>query len=97
MKDILEEVKSFYNYIFTRGTEEEKERVDELFWRIEYNHMTKKENDILTAKITKEKIKKVILEMDNNETLGLNKISYKFYKTHFKETAEHLADILMNY
>ena len=97
MEDILEEMKSFYKNVFTRETEEEKERVDEFFQKIEYNQVTKKENDILTAKLTKEEINKATLEIDNNKTPGLDRILYEFQKTHVKEIAEHLANILMNY
>ena len=92
MADILEEVKSFYNNV-TRETEEEKERVDEFFRKIEYNQVTKEENDILTAKLTKEGIKKTILETDNKKTPGLDGIPYEFYKRHVEEIVEHLKDV----
>ena len=54
----MEEVKSFFKNVFTRETEEEKERVDEFFRKIEYNQVTEEENNILTAKLTKEEIQK---------------------------------------
>ena len=55
----MEEVKSFFKNVFTRETEEEKEKVDEFFREIEYNQVTEEENDILTAKLTKEEMKKL--------------------------------------
>ena len=93
MEDIMEEVKSFFKNVFTRETEEEKERVDEFFRKIEYNQVTEEENNILTVKLTKEEIKKAIMETENNKTPGLDGIPYEFYKTHVEEIAEHLADI----
>ena len=48
---------------------------------------------ILTAKLTKEEIKKAIPETDNNKTPGLDGIPYEFYKTHIEEIAENLPDI----
>jgi hypothetical protein len=49
MENIMKEVKSSFKNVFTRETEEEKEREDEFFRKIEYNHVTEEENNILTA------------------------------------------------
>ena len=37
------------------------------------------------------------METDNNKTSGHDRIPYEFCKTHIKEIAEPMADILMNY
>jgi hypothetical protein len=66
MEEIMEEVKSSFKNVLTRETEEEKERVDEFFRKIEYNQVTEEENNILTVKLTKEEIQN-IRETDNNK------------------------------
>jgi low affinity Fe/Cu permease len=67
MEDLMEEVRSFFKNVFTRETEEEKERVDEFFRKIEYNQVTEEENNILTVKLKKRRNKKAIMETENNK------------------------------
>ncbi|KAK2708764.1 hypothetical protein QYM36_014390 [Artemia franciscana] len=92
-EDILKRVKSYYKNVNTRETEEEKERVDEFFRKIEYNQVIKGKKVTLTAKLTKEEINKAVPDTDNNKTPGLDGIPYEFYKTHIEKIAENLPDI----
>ena len=93
----MEEVKSFFKNVFTRETEEEKERVDEFFRKIEYNQVTEEENNILTAKLTKEEIKKAIMETETIKHQGLMEHLTNFIR-HMSKKLQNIWQIfLMNY